>query len=201
MKYFFIYILAICFGYLLGSIPFGYIIARKKLGIDIREHGSGNIGATNIWRVAGKKYGAICFALDFLKGFVPVIILIYFYFERAGIAAGASAVIGHFFPVWIKGKGGKGIATGAGIFSALAPIPFLYALLTFAVVGPLATRTISAGAITGAVVLAFMCWLSPSKDIAVVSTILAGMIIYKHRSNIKRLYDGTESKIWGGLEQ
>ncbi len=199
MENVFTYAAACLTGYLFGSVPFAYVLARRRLGIDIREHGSGNVGATNLWRVGGSRLGGLCFALDVFKGFLPVVILQYAAFERAAIAAAVCAVIGHVYPVWLKGSGGKGVATATGAFLALAPAPLFYAVLIFFVVGPLATRTVSAGSVTAAAVLILLSWGYASRDVAVVATLVGILTIVRHRSNLKRLYHGTESRIWGGM--
>jgi acyl phosphate:glycerol-3-phosphate acyltransferase len=191
---------AIVAGYLCGSVPWAFLIARKKLRIDIREHGSGNVGATNLWRVGGWKLGLAGFALDVLKGFLPVMVFHHYGYERVAIAAGLAAVIGHMYPVWLKGSGGKGVATASGMFLALAPLPMLYALLTFLVVGPLATRTVSAGSIAAAVILPFAAAQYASTDLIVITALVGALTIYRHRANIVRLYNGTENRVWTGLD-
>lgn len=192
-------------GYLCGSIPFAYVIAKRSFGVDIREHGSGNVGATNMWRLAaargvgGKKLGLLCFALDVAKGFVPSAIFFRFGGENVAMVAGAAAILGHVFPVWLKGSGGKGVATAAGAFLAIAPAPFLYAFATFLVVGPLATRTVSAGSVAAAIMLPYMAFSYSSTAVAAISLALGLLIIYRHRGNLGRLYDGTESRMWSGM--
>lgn len=187
-------------GYALGGIPFAYIIAKKTLGIDIREHGSGNVGATNLRRVAGNKLGAICFALDVLKGVLPTLCFLKSFGELVAIAAGLGAILGHVYPVWLKGAGGKGVATAAGVFLALNPVATVYAFLTFAIVGPIATRTVSAGSVAAALMLTWMMLIRESSWIVFSFTFaIAALVIYKHRSNLVRLYHGTESRVWGGV--
>ena len=193
------YALAAAIGYLLGSIPFGWIIARVSGGIEIREHGSGNIGATNVWRVMGWRPGLLCFILDLVKGVLPVLVAMVVASEGPAILAGAAAVLGHMFPAWLKGRGGKGVATAAGAFLVLAPLPCLNAILTFAVVGPLATRTVSAGSITAALILAWSAWQMSSNAVALLAILAGGLTIWRHQSNLQRLADGTESRIWKGL--
>jgi glycerol-3-phosphate acyltransferase PlsY len=191
---------AILCGYVFGSVPWAYLIARRKLGVDIREHGSGNVGATNLWRVGGWRLGLAGFALDVLKGFLPVVVFYRYGYERVAIAAGLAAVLGHMFPIWLGGAGGKGVATAAGMFLALTPIPMLYAVLTFLVVGPLATRTVSAGSIAAAVVLPFAAAQYASSDLIVITALVGALTIYRHRANLVRLYKGTENRIWNGLD-
>jgi glycerol-3-phosphate acyltransferase PlsY len=194
------YALAAGIGYLLGSIPFGWIIARVGGGIEIRERGSGNIGATNVWRVLGWRPGLLCFILDLMKGVLPVLITMTVAGERPAILAGAAAVLGHMFPAWLKGRGGKGVATAAGAFLVLAPLPCLNAILAFAVVGPLATRTVSAGSIAGAVILIWSAWQTSSIEVALLALLSGALTIWRHRGNLRRLADGTESRIWKGID-
>lgn len=186
-------------GYLAGSVPFAWWIGKAKLGIDIREKGSGNTGATNLARIAGWKVGGVALVLDLLKGFIPALLFSLAAGESAALLAGAGAVIGHTFSFILRGKGGKGVATGAGVFLALAPMSMLHAFLIFAAVGPLATRTISAGALAAALGLALLCWQFESTLLASVATLTALFIFYRHRGNLRRLYDGTESRLWEGL--
>lgn len=186
-------------GYLAGSVPFAYVIGKVVAGSDIRKCGSGNVGATNLARVAGAKWGVICFLLDTLKGAVPALIFRALGGEGCALWAGASAVFGHMFTIWLRGSGGKGVATAAGVFLALAPLSMAYAFLVFLVVGPIATRTISAGAITAAVILPVLTFSNDSKIVAVTATILSVIVIYRHAGNIERLYNGTESRLWKGL--
>lgn len=193
------FVLAAALGYLLGSVPFGWIIARVSGGLEIREHGSGNIGATNVWRILGWRSGLACFVLDLAKGALPVLAMLIFAGERTAILAGAAAVLGHMFPAWLKGRGGKGVATAAGAFMVLAPLPCLQALLTFAVVGPLATRTVSAGSIAAAIVLSAAAWRSSSTEVALLAILAGALTIWRHRGNLRRLAAGDESRIWKGL--
>ncbi len=190
--------LAIVVGYLCGSIPFAYLIGRRVLKIDIREHGSGNVGATNMWRIGGSKLGASCLVLDMLKGVVPTLLALEFLGETLAIVAGLTAVAGHMHPIWLKGSGGKGVATAAGIFLVLSPGPLGHAILAFLAVGPLATRTVSAGSIAASLVLPFMCFFSTSRAVFVLATVTGAFVIWRHRGNMKRLWSGTESRIWAG---
>lgn len=194
------WVFAVLAGYLLGSVPFAYIIGRRTLGIDIREHGSGNVGATNMWRVGGTRLGLLCLALDLLKGVVPTLLVYHLRGESHALVAGIAAVAGHMYPIWLRGSGGKGVATAAGIFLVLAPGPLLHAVLAFGAVGPLATRTVSAGSIVAAFVLPFMCWFTASTPVFVLAAITGAFVVWKHRANARRLWDGTESRIWKGRE-
>jgi glycerol-3-phosphate acyltransferase PlsY len=196
------YILTALAAYLLGSIPTGFLAAKAK-GIDIRAAGSGNIGATNAMRVLGAPAGIVVLLLDALKGFVAVVflpILIYKIYPtpaiHPGIVAGVFAVLGHNYSCWLKFKGGKGIATTAGVYLALAPWAVLIALVVF-VFAVLVTRYVSVGSISAAAALPVTVWImSPGNlFLAIVTTALGALAIYKHKSNIQRLMNGTENRL------
>jgi glycerol-3-phosphate acyltransferase PlsY len=189
--------------YLLGSIPFGYLAGRIR-GIDIRKVGSGNIGATNVVRVLGKRYGYPVFVLDFLKGLGAVRIAMDVRPESTspelvGVLAAASAVIGHSFPIWLKFRGGKGVATSAGALFGLMPLATVIGaaiwILTF-----LLTRYVSVASVATAValpfVIAIMTWLNQTdgKALFYSSLCLAAVIIWRHHSNLSRLVRGTEPR-------
>ena len=217
--------------FLLGSIPFGLIIAKAK-GINIREHGSGNIGATNVLRVVGKKYGITCLLLDALKGFIPVVIAINLVriaghhpqlaFEFAQpwamelppekalvgqlchILTALAAVLGHNYSPWVAFRGGKGVATSAGVFLALMPVGVALLavvwLLVFAI-----SRYVSVASIAAAAALPFITLYGSwshgkiadgtwNKPLFVFSVVIGILAIWKHRTNIQRLREGTESR-------
>jgi acyl phosphate:glycerol-3-phosphate acyltransferase len=187
--------------YLIGSIPFGYLIVRLLSGADIRETGSGGTGATNVSRRAGKAAGILTLVLDALKGAIAVLIARALLNDGPAtnhgwwIAAAAVAVIvGHIFPVWLGFRGGKGVATGAGVFLMIAPLALLGAGVVFLAV-VLITRYVSLGSIVAAATIPVFGWLSglgaPEVTGAVVGALL---IIFAHRANIGRLIGGTESK-------
>jgi glycerol-3-phosphate acyltransferase PlsY len=194
------------FSYLIGSIPAGYIVGRFA-GIDIRRVGSGNIGATNVVRVLGKKYGYPVFAFDFLKGFLAVAISLAVY-DRApailnrdlcGILSGICSVLGHSFPVWLQFKGGKGVATSAGVIVALMPLAALIVgivwVATFAI-----SRYVSLASILAAVAMpiaaAFLLWAGQIRTLALVyfALVLAVLVVVRHRTNLSRLFQGTEPR-------
>ena len=193
--------------YLLGSIPFGYLAGRIA-GIDIRNCGSGNVGATNVIRTLGKSYGYPVFALDFLKGFgaVKMSILIATRVqsewnspEMFGIVAAISSVLGHSFPVWLRFKGGKGVATSAGALLALAPVAALSGvaiwILTFWLTRYVSVASIAAAAALPLIIL-ITTWLSRTtgKLLFYSSVCLAAVVIWRHRSNLSRLMRGTEPR-------
>jgi glycerol-3-phosphate acyltransferase PlsY len=229
--------------YFVGSIPVGYVMARAR-GIDIRKHGSGNIGATNVWRVMGWRIGATCFALDMLKGFVPALMATAFatrgfstlpaptlatldaaLLNLGPLAVGAAAMIGHIFPIWLGFRGGKGVATGFGALMGVWPV------MTVAMIGALAvwllaarlTRMVGISSVVAAAMTPVLVVFSPAIALGLrlfpaqtvhpgrnaagigdgvlvwpyvlLTTALAGMVIYKHRANIARTLKGTEPKI------
>jgi glycerol-3-phosphate acyltransferase PlsY len=193
--------------YLLGSIPFGYLAGRIA-GIDIRKCGSGNVGATNVTRSLGKSYGYAVFAADSLKGFAAVRMAIliaapaqpeWISSEMFGIVAAVSSVLGHSFPVWLRFKGGKGVATSAGALFGLAPVAALVGVaiwgLTF-----LLTRYVSVASVIAAAalppIILLTTWLShvPGSTLFYSSLFLAAVVIWRHRSNLSRLMCGTEPR-------
>lgn len=181
--------------YLLGSVPFSYLVARRK-GIDVRRVGSGNVGATNVMRSVSVAAGLLAFALDAGKGAAAV--LLARLVEPVGplpALAGVLAVLGHMYPVWLRFRGGKGVATGAGAFLPLAPMATVAALAVFGLALAI-TRYVSLSSILGTATLAVLAFLGGAPP--VVSRAAAGMavlITWKHRSNLNRIAVGTESRI------
>jgi acyl phosphate:glycerol-3-phosphate acyltransferase len=193
--------------YLLGSIPFGYL-AGRLVGIDIRQAGSGNVGATNVVRVLGKRFGYPVFALDFLKGFGAVNISMLMASGRPpewdtpeifGILAAISSVLGHSYSPWLKFKGGKGVATSAGALLALTPTATLIGVAFWIIVFWL-TRYVSLASIIAAVVLPIVILMVDSQDqnkgkpLFYSSACVAAVVIWRHRSNLSRLIRGTEPR-------
>jgi acyl phosphate:glycerol-3-phosphate acyltransferase len=193
--------------YLLGSIPFGYLAGRLA-GIDIRKAGSGNVGATNVVRVLGKRYGYPVFALDVLKGLGAVKISMLMAPGRPpdwnspeifGILAAMSSVLGHLYPPWLKFNGGKGVATSAGALLALTPVATLIGVAIWTIVFWL-TRYVSLASITAAVVLPIVILVVSShgqntgKPLVYASACVAAVVIWRHRSNLSRLMRGTEPR-------
>ena len=193
--------------YLLGSIPFGYL-AGLLAGIDIRKVGSGNVGATNVVRVLGKKYGYPVFALDVLKGFGPVKISMLMAPglpqqwnspEIFGIVAAISSVLGHLYPPWLKFKGGKGVATSAGALLALTPIATLIGVGVWIIVFWL-TGYVSLASMTAAILLPIVIFVLRSQDqnkgkpLVCSAICVAAIVIWRHRSNLSRLIRGTEPR-------
>ncbi len=186
--------------YLMGSLPNGVYIGKKVKGIDIRDYGSGNSGATNAYRVLGAKYGIMVLIADALKGYIPVML--------AGVSGvqglplllvGIIAIVGHSLSFFLNFKGGKGVATSLGVFLYLVPQVMLIIIATFIAIVYF-TRYISLASIIGAGLLPLLVVFMPLRDgierpsMFMISLILGLFVIYRHRSNIRRLLDGTENK-------
>lgn len=182
--------------YVLGSIPFSWLVARLSGVPDIRREGSGNVGATNVMRVAGRLPGLLAFGLDAGKGALAVALAQRFD-ASGGLAALAAvgAVVGHVYPAWLGFRGGKGVATGAGAFAPLAPLASLGALLVFGVVLA-TTRYVSLGSLLGAATLAGLLFaLGAPEPVARAGLLMAALIVLRHRENIGRLARGAERRI------
>lgn len=181
--------------YLFGAIPFGLLVAKSR-GVDIRTQGSGNIGATNVFRVIGKGWGIFTFALDALKGFIPA-----FVFPRLagldaewGVLFGIVAILGHSFPVYLRFKGGKGVATSAGMLLGVAPLAVGVGFACWALCMVL-SRYVSLSSILAAIAVAVTVWIQDKGlVINIALTVLSLLIIWLHRANIKRLLNGTENR-------
>jgi glycerol-3-phosphate acyltransferase PlsY len=188
------YAAALAFGYLLGSVPFGLILTRLAGTADIRGIGSGNIGATNVLRTGRKGLAAATLLFDVLKGAVAVLIMEWLWGRDHAVIAGLGAFLGHLFPVWLKFKGGKGVATYLGILVALAwPAALAFAAIWLAVAA--LTRYASLASLMASAATPVVLWLNDDRleaQLFLVLTILAGIM---HRENIARLVNGTESKI------
>jgi glycerol-3-phosphate acyltransferase PlsY len=183
------------FAYLLGSVPTGVILAKAFSDVDPRTQGSRNIGATNVFRTVGKKLGAITLLGDILKGFIPVALAKGTIDSTFWIGAVAlAAFLGHLYPIFLKFKGGKGIATGLGVFLALAPLPAILSFLVFATV-VYTWRYISLGSLSAtAAFLVLLAVLNPHKIFIPFALVIGALIFYRHRENIQRLLAGRESK-------
>lgn len=191
-------------GYLLGSIPFGLFVARAVKGIDIRAHGSKNIGATNVFRVVGKKWGILVFLLDALKGstavFLPAILNPSLKETPWLLFAGIFSILGHSFSPWLSFKGGKGVATSLGVFLTAAPVPasltFGLWILVFAL-----THIISVASLFAAAAFPAICFLTAREGFLFpylfpVSLLLMGFIFYTHRANLQRILKGEEKRLF-----
>ena len=183
--------------YLLGSIPTSYIVARAARGIDLRQHGSGNLGATNTYRVLGWRAAAPVFVLDIAKGWFPTA-MFPLWDERASahwaLAYGAAAIVGHVYSVFVGFRGGKGVATSAGVLLALAPLAMLIGLLAWSLVLYL-TGYVSLGSITAALIVPVVVLAQRGNGpLFWLCLALASFIVWAHRANIRRLRDGTENR-------
>jgi glycerol-3-phosphate acyltransferase PlsY len=188
------YPLALLIGYLLGSIPFGLVLTRLAGTQDLRTIGSGNIGATNVLRTGRKGLAAATLILDALKWTAAVIIAGYFGGPNAAMLAGLGAFLGHIFPVWLKFKGGKGVAVYIGILIGLFwPAAILFCVIWLAMA--FALRYSSASALVASVVTPLFLWWFGQAMLALLFTVLTLLLIYMHRENIRRLLAGTEGKI------
>jgi glycerol-3-phosphate acyltransferase PlsY len=187
-------IILIC--YLIGSLPTAYILVKKLKGVDIRTVGSGNVGASNASRVLGKWGFITVLLIDALKGLIPVLVLKIMYGENDLVLLGAiSVVLGHTFTIFLGFKGGKGVATGLGVFIALAPISTGIAAVVFAVM-IYSFRMISLSSIFAAVTIAVSAWfISEWEHLKYFTIVIALLIIILHRSNISRILNGTERKV------
>jgi glycerol-3-phosphate acyltransferase PlsY len=188
----------IAVGYLAGSIPFGLIITRAR-GADLRSSGSGNIGATNVWRVVGPREGAATLACDFAKGLLPVMLAARWATPTAAGLAGLAAIAGHTYPCFAGFRGGKGVATGLGAFLGLLPVPTLLAAATWVVCLAL-WRYVSLSSMIAA--LSFPVWAgiihAPALLIA-LSALAAALVVWRHKANLERLVLGSEPRFaWKG---
>jgi len=183
--------------YLLGSIPFGYLLVKWVKGIDVRTYGSGNIGMTNVWRVAGAKWGILTLALDIAKGALAVTIARHFdpNADLILVSSGLLALLGNVFSIFLKFKGGKGIGVSVGVFFSLLWLPSLAGLFVFLIALAIG-RIISAGSLLGATTMAILTFCTHGLDCySGLALFAAGMIWWTHRQNIQRILNGTESKI------
>ena len=201
------YFLIAVIGYLLGSFPSGLIISRMR-GVNIQKHGSGNIGATNVLRVVGKKWGYFVFGLDALKGLVAVRIAFAIVHpagtaitqrELIGIAGGLACILGHAFPVWLRFRGGKGVATSAGVLLGLMPLAvvsvFAVWIILFQITRYVSVASIGAAAALPAFVMLYLrLGLLTGASLLPFSILIAGVVVWRHRSNVKRLFRGQEQR-------
>ncbi|MBX3177059.1 MAG: glycerol-3-phosphate 1-O-acyltransferase PlsY [Candidatus Hydrogenedentes bacterium] len=197
MTFSYLALLALAAGYLLGSVPTGLWLGLRLRGVDIREAGSRNIGATNTMRVLGKKLGAAALAADIAKGLTAVLLIARLDPAQPHLPlfCGVAAILGHSFSIFLRFRGGKGVATSAGVFLGLAPGPMAIAIAVFAAVVA-ATRMVSAASVCAAAALAVSVWFFPlSTVIRVVVAVVAILVILKHRANIRRILRGEENKI------
>jgi glycerol-3-phosphate acyltransferase PlsY len=183
---------SILVGYTVGSLPIGFLVAQGAGGIDLRRVGSGNVGATNVYRTAGLSTAIAVMIADMSKGAAAVLL--------AGggphaVAAGVAAVIGHIYPVWLRFRGGKGVATASGVFGVLTPLPAIVAAAAFAAVVA-RTRFVSLGSIVATIVLPIVEWFTPGlMAVDIGATVVAVLILFRHRGNVARLWSRTERAV------
>ena len=191
-----LFILILIAIYLIAAIPTGVLLARLMGGEDVRQKGSGNIGATNVYRVAGKLAGVLTLVGDTLKGFLPLLAFKTWLEPtptQLGIAS-AVAILGHCYPVYLKFKGGKGVATALGIFLVLSPKAVFFALIVFILTVTI-TRYISLGSVLAALSAPLVILLlNHPQPIFLATLFIAALVIWRHNSNIRRLLDGTENR-------
>jgi glycerol-3-phosphate acyltransferase PlsY len=185
----------IALGYFAGSVPFAFLIPRCFAGVDVRNVGSGNIGAANVFRATRPLIGLAVFGLDVFKGFAIVLLA-----TRLGMddptrtAAGVATIMGHFYPVWLRFRGGKGVATAGGVFGVLSPIAALASVVIFLVVAWW-TRYISAGSIVASLILVPLLYVMAAPPSTMIGgSLVTVLILYRHRGNLIRLSDGTERR-------
>jgi glycerol-3-phosphate acyltransferase PlsY len=188
-------VLGILSAYLIGSIPFALLLARRS-GYDLHRVGSGNIGAANVLRASGIKAGIAVALLDISKGAAGVLVAGRISSaDYAGAIAGFAAVVGHIYPVWLRFRGGKGVATACGVFSILAPLAVPPALIAF-VATIWTTRYISVGSVMASLVLPPVAWLTGAPETVVIAACAtATLIVFRHRSNLVRVRVGTERRV------
>jgi glycerol-3-phosphate acyltransferase PlsY len=188
-------IAAVALAYLVGSVPFAFLLSRRR-GIDLRQVGSRNVGATNVLRTSGVAAAVIAMSLDAVKGALAVVVA-----QRltggigAPMAAGLASVVGHIYPVWLRFRGGKGVATAAGVFAVLTPMAFGIAGAAF-VLAVWITRYISVGSIVAALTLAIVAIVTDAPGVVEIGSAVAALVILqRHRANIKRVLAGTERRV------
>ena len=202
--------------FLVGGIPFGYLVGRAILKDDIRKHGSGNIGATNVARLLGWKWGFAVLLLDALKGLLPTLATKLFLQDRGSdelvnlgaILAGISCIVGHMYPVWLKLRGGKGVATSLGVILVVAPLASGVALVTFLIVfavsrivGLASIVSVTSFAIAQLIFMGRNVFVFGQLPLTLFSTLVPALIVWKHRSNIMRMVRGDEQKLKTGSKR
>nr|MDH3077067.1 glycerol-3-phosphate 1-O-acyltransferase PlsY [Bacillus velezensis] len=186
--------LLIILAYVIGNIPSGLIVGKLAKGIDIREHGSGNLGATNAFRTLGVKAGSVVIATDILKGTLAAALPYLLHVPIHPLLAGVAAVIGHVFPVFAKFKGGKAVATSGGVLLFYAPLLFVTMVAVFFVFLFL-TKFVSLSSMLTGIYTIIYCLFVKDPYLLIVVTLLTAFVIYRHRANIKRIINKTEPKI------
>jgi glycerol-3-phosphate acyltransferase PlsY len=189
------FIILFVLAYLVGSIPFGVLVGKLFYDVDVREHGSGNVGTTNVFRVLGKKAGAVVMVCDILKGYLPAAIAAALFTPWAAIFIAAAPVVGHMYSVFLKGKGGKGIATGSGVVLALVPLAFAIIFATWLVL-IVVTRYVSVASLTAAALVPVLTFLFDEPlPYKIAGVLVAVLVWWAHRGNMRRLLAGEEHRV------
>ena len=187
-------LVAIVVGYVIGSVPFAFLLSRRR-GIDLRTVGSGNVGATNVLRTSGVPAAVLAMLLDALKGSLAVVVAQRFAVSAAApVAAGVASIVGHVYPVWLGFRGGKGVATAAGVFAVLAPISLAVSSVVF-IAAVWASRYVSVGSLVGALTLTAATFVIDTPIVAAGALVAAAVIVHRHRGNLARLMAGTERRL------
>ena len=188
-------VLVVVLAYLLGSIPFAFLLSRQQ-GVDLRRAGSGNVGASNVLRTTGVRAAVLAMLLDAAKGTIAVLVAQIFSTDLvSAVAAAFASIVGHVYPIWLRFRGGKGVATAAGAFAVLAPSATIAAVSVF-LVSVTVTRFVSVGSVAAALTLVFVAIVGEASDVvALGATASAVIVIYRHRENLARLVAGTERRI------
>jgi glycerol-3-phosphate acyltransferase PlsY len=198
------FVVLLVLAYLVGAIPFGLVVGKLFYGVDVRRHGSGNVGTTNVFRVLGKKAGVAVLVCDMLKGFVPAALAATLFDPWFAIFIAAAPVVGHIYSIFLKGRGGKGIATGAGVVLALVPVVFAVCLVVWILL-LVTTRYVSVASLTAAVLVPVLTIaLREPLPYEIAGVLVAVIVWWAHRGNIRRLLGGEEHRAtlpWTGGRQ
>ena len=188
------YVVFILIAYLLGSIPSGLIVGKIFYGVDIREHGSGNLGATNAFRTLGIKAGSVVIIADILKGTLATLLPIWFGADLHPLVAGMAAAVGHIFPVFAGFRGGKAVATSGGVLLAYEPVLFLLLVVAF-LISLYISKYVSLSSIIVSIIAVIYTFFKGDIPLIIVVLFLASFVIFRHRANVKRILNKTEPKI------
>lgn len=190
-----LYLFAIIIGYLAGSIPSSFLVGKVFGKVDLRKVGSGNLGTTNVIRTLGLKYGLLAYALDMLKGLVPVLLIKHFWGFDYAVWAGVAAIIGHCYSIFLSFQGGKGVAVSSGVLFAIDPIMAVI-LIAFQLIIAFTTRYMGLASILNALVFPLVAYMKRGVDALLYAAIvITPFVIFQHRMNIKRMLEGTEKKL------
>jgi glycerol-3-phosphate acyltransferase PlsY len=195
------FLVLLIIAYVIGSIPVGLVVGKLFYGVDVRQQGSGNVGTTNVFRVLGKRAGVVVLVCDMLKGYIPALLAAHFFNPWAAIFIAAAPVVGHMFSIFLKGRGGKGVATGAGVVLALVPLAFLIILVVWVTL-VVTTRYVSVASLVASFLVPVLVIAFGHPLPYEIAAVLVSIIVWwAHRGNISRLVHGTESRVklpWSG---